>query len=360
MDWEQESRKEMKRDRKIAQRTDRSRFKKTDAAKREENALPLHLPRARVLRVGSQEVELLLEDGREFRGITRGSLKQDSFLDKRLITVGDWVRVLIEEEPGRESVAIVEAVEPRSTVLQRAEHFQRRKRQAVAANVEQVGVIMSIGLPPLKPALIDRFLIAAQKGGLIPLIVLTKADLLSQYPEQALLVKTLQQIYAPLGVQLFLVSSQTGEGMDALHGALKGRSTVFSGQSGVGKSSLVNALIGSDLRTAEVIEATRKGSHTTTQAQLLPMKEGGWLVDTPGLRSFGVWALTPQEVQSYFPEIAEAAQTCRFHNCTHEHEPDCAVRLAVSAGAIHPLRFESFQALRKGEGLRDVLDWLEA
>jgi ribosome biogenesis GTPase len=361
MDWEHDpGKKEQKRERKVAQRTDRSRFKKTDAAKREQLPIPSHLPRARVLSIRSQEADLLLEDGTHVLGVVRGALKQDTFLDKRLLTVGDWVRVKLEPELGRTAIATIEAVEPRRSVLQRAEHFQRRKRQTVAANVDQVAIVMSVGLPALKPALIDRFLIAAKKGNMAPLIVFTKCDLLQEFPEQRSLLETLKQIYESLGVPVFTVSVSHGSGLAELQKSLAGKATVFSGQSGVGKSSLINAITGLNLRTADVIEATRKGSHTTTQAQLLPLPGGGWVVDTPGLRSFGVWSLDPSEVQGFFPEIAAAASQCRFHNCSHAHEPDCAVRLSVAEGHIHPLRFESFQALQRGEGIRELLDWLEA
>jgi ribosome biogenesis GTPase len=361
MDWEFESsRKEQKRDRKVAQRTDRSKYKKTDVAKRSEIEIPQHLPRGQVLRIRSQEADVLLEDGRELRAVTRGSLKVEAFLDKRLLAVGDWVRVHLEPSPGQAPLAVIEAVEPRSSVLQRAEHFQRRKRQLVAANVERVAVIMSVGLPPLKPALIDRFLIAAEKGGLRPMVIFTKGDLLPAYPDQDRLLRELQQIYEGLGVPVWIVSTATGEGLEQLSEYLRGSSTVFTGQSGVGKSSLINSLTGLRLRTADVVETTRKGSHTTTQAQLLPLPTGGSVVDTPGLRSFGVWALESDEVQGYFPEIAKIALDCRFNDCRHDQEPGCAVREAVASGQISRLRFDSFQALRQGEGLRDLLDWLES
>lgn len=361
MDWEFESsRKEQKRDRKLAQRTDRSKYKKTDMAKRSEEPVPEHLPRGQVLRIRSQEADVLMEDGRELRAVTRGSLKIEAFLDKRLLAVGDWVRVHLEPSPGQDHLAVIEAIEPRTTVLQRAEHFQRRKRQLVAANVERVAVIMSVGLPPLKPALIDRFLIAAHKGGLKPMVIFTKGDLLPAYPDQERLLRELQRVYGELGVPVWIVSITSGEGLPQLADELKGTSTVFTGQSGVGKSSLINALTGLQLRTAEVLEATRKGSHTTTQAQLLPLPGGGSVVDTPGLRSFGVWALEPHEVQGYFPEISEVALRCRFNDCRHDQEPGCAVREAVASGEISSLRFESFHALRQGEGLRDLLDWLES
>ena len=357
MEWEWEpSRKDNKKERKSAQAGDRSRFKKTDLDKKKEVPIPEDLPRGRVTCVRSDEVDVLLEGGNVIRCTVRGGLRKEDSVNKRVVVVGDWVRYA----PGEETTGTIMAVEPRTTTLTRAEHFLRRKRQVVAANIDQVAIVMSMGIPALKPALIDRFLIAADKGGLRPLLLFTKVDLVKEYPDQAELLAELVGLYRGLGVAVVEWSMEGHMGLDQLLKELQGRTTVFSGQSGVGKSSIINTLTGRELRTASIIEATRKGQHTTSQAQMISLPLGGSVIDTPGLRSFGVWALGPEEVQSYFPEIVEAAQSCRYRDCTHSVEPDCGVLKALEEGRISDLRYDSYRTLRQGEGIRDLLDWLEA
>ncbi len=171
--------------------------------------------------------------------------------------------------------------------------------------------------------------------------------------ERAVYEETLRA-YAAAGVLVLPVSTVTGEGMEALKLAMRDKSSVFSGQSGVGKSSLINAMTGLQLRIGDIVEKTKKGTHTTTTAHLIPLEFGGWCIDTPGIKSFGIWDLKREEVEGYFPEIHEYGMECKFANCTHTHEEHCAVLQALEKGHLSPLRYESYQALRQSIGEEHV------
>jgi ribosome biogenesis GTPase len=197
---------------------------------------------------------------------------------------------------------------------------------------------MSLFEPDLKPHLIDRYLACAQSGGLKPIVCLNKADL-ANIDHFIPLVGA----YAQLDVPVLLTSAKTGLGVDRLKEFLAGRATVFSGQSGVGKSSLLNAIqpeLG--LRVHEVSETTQKGRHTTTTAELIPLKFGGWAVDTPGVRQFQLWNIRPEEVEGFFPEMRPFVPLCGFPDCTHTHEERCAVRHAVDRRQISARRYHSY------------------
>ena len=187
-----------------------------------------------------------------------------------------------------------------------------------------------------------------------PIIIVNKIDLLTE-PNQDLSIQTrdndiYQEIilaYKKVGIQVIPISVVSREGLDTLREAMKGKSSVFSGQSGVGKSSLINAVTGNSLRIGDMVDKTNKGSHTTTKAQLIPLEFGGWCIDTPGIKSFGVWDLDKEEVENYFPEIFNYGINCRFPDCSHLHETGCVVKEGVETGAISWLRYQSYQVLRQ-------------
>jgi ribosome biogenesis GTPase len=236
--------------------------------------------------------------------------------------------------------------------LSRADNLSRRKEQVIAANIDQVLITVSVVDPPIKPPLVDRYIIAARKGGMEPVIVLNKIDLLKSETKDPILVAVENEIYeeflvayAQADIPIVSVSVETGEGLERLREVMKGKASVFSGQSGVGKSSLINAITGLDLRVGETVEKTKKGSHTTTTAQLVPLEFGGWCIDTPGIKSFGVWDLKKEEIEKYFSEIHAIGLKCKFLDCTHTHEAQCAVIEALEQEEIPPMRYESYQAL---------------
>lgn len=338
-------RKELKHERKLASAKDRSKYKKTDLAKRIPNQAtgnPENAERGRVFAIVSDGfiVQRDSDAARIWCGL-RGLLKKERTQAKNLVGVGDFVWFSATAP----TTGVIDSVEPRRTVLVRADNLSRRKEQLIAANIDQVLITVSLVDPTLKPALVDRYIIASQKGGMTPIIVVNKIDLLIEHPEEQVMFDDFCKAYRGTGIPVIGVSATTGEGLDALRTAMQGKASVFAGQSGVGKSSLINAITGFDLRVGETVEKTRKGSHTTTHAQLLPLSFGGCCVDTPGIKSFGVWDLLQSEVEAYFPDLFEIGRNCKFANCSHMGETGCAVIEAVNRGEISAMRFDSYCGL---------------
>ncbi len=325
--------------------------------------------RGRVLRVHGLQSVVEADDGRLFRCAVRRLLKSLATDERNVVTTGDivWVRpaasgVRSQETGDRKQRAsgepdasltpdscllspelegMIERVEPRHGVLTRA---SRRREHVLVANVDQVAIVVSLVQPDLKPHLIDRYLAAAQQGGLAPLVLLNKADLADPVELQPLV-----GAYAQLGIPVLLTSAQTGLGIGRLRERLRGRATVFSGQSGVGKSSLLNAVEpGLGLAVKSVSEVNQKGRHTTTYAQLIKLASGGWVVDTPGLRQLQLWDVRPGEVEGYFPEFRPFVPLCDFPDCTHTHEVGCAVKDAVARRLVSPRRYHSYLGILHG------------
>lgn len=227
-------------------------------------------------------------------------------------------------------------VEPRSSILTRR---YRRRVQVIAANVEQVLIVTSVAQPDLKPNLIDRYLITAEQSGIVPVICVNKVDMLG---DQSLLDPIIK-LYRELGYAVVPTSALSGEGVGTLREALAERETVVVGQSGVGKSSLLNALEPRfQLRIGPVSQSTQKGRHTTVVAQLLGLAGGGHVIDTPGIRQFELWDCDRDTLAAAFVEFRPYAAHCRFSGCTHSHEADCAVKRAVDENGISPQRYESY------------------
>ncbi|MFN8180045.1 MAG: ribosome small subunit-dependent GTPase A [bacterium] len=252
------------------------------------------------------------------------------------VTVGDFVRYLEGAVPPH----VLTEVLPRRTHLTRLRHGGQS--QVVCANVDLGVVVGSAAEPPFKPRLVDRYVISFRLGGLAPALVLNKVDLVGPGGIDEWLA-----LYRSLGVEAVGVSAATGAGVSALEAMLRGKTSVFAGQSGVGKSSLLNRLAGLDLRTADVYGKLGKGRHTTTSSTLYRLPSGGEVIDTPGVRSFGLPPVTREAVHEFFPEIEEAARGCRFGDCRHSGDEGCAVEEAVRAGRIPVDRLDSFLALRE-------------
>lgn len=342
-----------RKERKMAVRKDRSKYKKSDQDQLKKRALsekaPEHLERGRVLAISPDGI--LIESANHlFQCTLKGSLKKESGRIKNLIAVGDFVQF---EKKGEKEGSIA-YVEERRSILSRADNLQRRKEQLIAVNIDVVLITTSVLLPPLKPALVDRYIIATQKGNMQPMIVINKIELLKNPPPQIdplflekerTLYAEFLKIYSGLGIPIFPVSCETGEGIEALEKALAGKTSVFSGQSGVGKSSLINALTGTSLAVGEIVAKTSKGAHTTSTTHLIPIGKESFCIDTPGIKSFGLWDLSKQDLQLYFSEINERAPFCKYPDCSHMQEPECAVKKAVESGEISSLRFASYSAL---------------
>lgn len=291
----------------------------------------------RVIRVHGLQSIVEAEDGTTYRCAVRRLLKSLVTEERSIITTGD--RVWFRDAGNGEGM--IERVEPRHGVLTRA---SRRREQVLVANVDQLIIVMSLVEPDLKPHLIDRYLALAQKGDLAPILCLNKADLVERANLQ-----TLIGAYNQLDIPTFLTSAKTGEGVDRLREFLKDRASVFAGQSGVGKSSLLNSIEpGLSLRVSDVSESTQKGRHTTTTAELIKLDFGGWVVDTPGVRQLQPWDTIPEEVEGFFPEFRPFVALCGFPDCTHTHEAKCAVKRAVDRRQISVRRYHSYMGLFTG------------
>lgn len=267
----------------------------------------------------------------------RGRLKQEN---APKLAVGDRVSI----EPGERGAgwAIAEIHERTSSLSRRAPGMRHAER-VVAANVDQVVVVFAVVKPEPHPRMLDRFLTIAEANDLAARIVINKVDLASEDAARARFAA-----YERAGYPIHYTSMKAPRGLDALRDALHERTSVFTGPSGVGKSSLLNALYpGLSLRVGEISESVNKGRHTTVGAFLHPLPDGGYVVDTPGLREVGMWGIEPEELDRCYPELRAVREECRFADCTHRAEPDCAVRDAVASGAIDRERYESYLKLRE-------------
>lgn len=338
------TRKEARLEARKMRNRDRSQYKKSDLKKKKPIIHKEGLL-GKVIEIGSKEVVVFHEE-QSYLCHLKGSLKEKRVRLKALLCIGDNVR-FTKAEGG---IGSIFAIEKRQTVLSRSDNLSRYKEHAIASNIDQVLVVSSFLLPLLKPQIIDRYLIAIEKGGMSPIIVINKIDLLKtgqelkDFEEQKTLLKEIVSIYKKLKIPLYLVSTEDKKGLGELKKALLGKSSVLSGQSGVGKSSLINALFGSDLRVSPVVEKTRKGAQTTTSARLIPIEKGGFCVDTPGIKSFGVWDVKEEDLLNFFKDIKK--YQCRYADCAHIEEDPCLLKEAVKAGEFPLARYNSYKALR--------------
>lgn len=263
------------------------------------------------------------------------------------LAVGDrvWCEDGAGPWTGPGAASVVRQVLPRTSRLSRRDPGNPHRERVIAANVDLAVIVGAAGDPPLHPTLIDRYLVALGQGGVKPVICLNKGDLAPAGPGRDRLLERLSP-YRGLGIPVVVVSAVTGEGLAGLRGELAGRMAVFVGHSGVGKSSLLNALEpGLDLAVNGLRRGDGKGRHTTTGSTLYRLSGGITVIDTPGIREFGLWRMTPADLRHHFAEFAAAAHGCRFGDCTHLHEPGCAVRAGVAQGRLPRERYQSYRKL---------------
>ena len=292
----------------------------------------------RVLRVQGLHSTVEDERGAIFRCATRRLLKTLSTEQRHVVATGDrvWFR------PEGDHEGIIERVEPRHGVLCRT---SRGRQQIMVANVEQLVIVASASQPRLKPNLIDRFLVTAEKAEIEPIVCINKTDLIQPVDLQPLV-----GVYSQLGYLVLCVSAATGQGISRLKSLLSESQSVVTGQSGVGKSSLLNAIQpGLHLQVQTVSSDSDKGRHTTSTSSLIPLDCGGYVVDTPGIRQFQLWDVIPEEVAGFFRDLRPYVSQCRFPDCTHTHEDECAVKDAVADGFIDARRYESYVQIRLGD-----------
>ena len=256
------------------------------------------------------------------------------------LTVGD--EVVIERETTAEGGWAISEILPRRSQLARRMPGAGRGERIVAANVDQVVVVFAAANPEPHVRMLDRFLVIAEGNGLDARVVINKIELVNRTETEARF-----DDYTRAGYAVHFTSVKERVGLDDLHTALAGRTSVLSGPSGVGKSSLMNSMYpGLNLRVGEISESVNKGRHTTVGAIAHPLPDGGYVVDTPGLREVGMWGMPSEHLDACFPELRPYLGTCRFNDCTHSTEPGCAVREAVERGDVSRARYESFAKLR--------------
>ncbi len=271
----------------------------------------------------------------------RGKLKQHHKLSD-ILSVGDRVKISITSNTEGQ----VEEVEQRNNVLSRmAPEARGVREQVLVANPDQVLLVFACANPAPHLRMIDRFLIILDKQQIPSRIVVNKIDLVEREEIEAMF-----SLYENLGFAVDYVSTVNGQGVDSLREELNGKISVMAGPSGVGKTSLLNALqpgLGGQVR--EVSRVKAKGMHTTQVRELFPLDSGGWLADLPGIKTLGLWDIQPEELDGYFREFKDLVQDCQFNDCTHHNEPGCAIRKAVEQGRIHPDRYDSYLRLRFGD-----------
>jgi len=275
----------------------------------------------------------------EFVAQLRGRLTQER-LETDVIAAGDRVRIELQEN----GKATIEEVEERKRVLSRKAPGRERE-QVIVANPDQVILVFACAEPDPNFRMLDRLLVATEREAIPTLICANKVDLVELRSARAEFGE-----YENLNYPVHYTSAKTGRGVRKLCKALKGKLSVFAGPSGAGKSSLLNAIQpGLGLRIGAISASSGKGKHTTVAPELVPLKQGGYVADTPGIKSLALWDIEPEELDAYFREIAPLVETCEFSDCTHVHEPGCAVMEALQRGDISPERYESYLRMRLGE-----------
>ncbi len=297
------------------------------------NKSDLELAKGRILEVRSNYMCLVKIGDEEFTCTLGGRFKQVNFETKSIVAAGDYVNVDISRD------LRIEEILDRNNTLSRFSDNDFQTEIIIASNVDQVIITSSYKDPQLNLGLIDRYICAARINNITPVICVNKIDL----AESLDLVKQAGSFYEKLGFSIVYTSTKSGEGIEDLRELLKNKDSVFSGHSGAGKSSLLNMLQpGFKLRTAEISEYHKKGVHTTTRSRLLEWDFGGYLVDTPGIKTFGLHRNDKEKLKDIFPGMSTLARECKFFNCTHSHEIKCGVKSAVEEGTYPLARYESY------------------
>ncbi len=285
-----------------------------------------------------------MEDGEMAKCRIRGRFRLEGIRTTNPVAVGDCVVVETGAEEG-----MITGIEPRKNYIIRKSTNLSKESHIIAANVDQALLVVTVNHPVTSTVFIDRFLASAEAYNVPTVIVFNKVDTYGE--EDRAMSGALMMIYRKIGYTCLEVSAVTGEQVEAVREVLQGKVTVLSGLSGVGKSTLINRVEpGLDLKTAMISETHDSGKHTTTFAEMFPLTGGGSIIDTPGVRSFGVVDMKKEEISHFFPEIFARAENCRFYNCTHTHEPGCAVLEAVEAGEISESRYASYLSMMEESG----------
>ncbi len=289
---------------------------------------------------GSQYL-VATDDGRLLDCRAKGTFRIRGIRTTNPVAVGD--RVTLRE--GADNATLITAIEPRRNYIIRRASNLSKEASIIAANVDQALLIVTLSHPTTSTTFIDRFLATAEAYAIPAILVINKTDLLTTDEDRELL-DAVTYLYESIGYRVMHVCAKSGEGIDQIRVTLHGKVTLLSGNSGVGKSTLINDIIpGLGLRTAAISAIHDTGMHTTTYSEMFPLPDGGYIIDTPGVKGFGTIDFKREEVSHYFPEIFKASADCRYNNCTHTHEPGCAVRKALEDNLIAQSRYASYLSI---------------
>ena len=282
---------------------------------------------------------VLTDDGQLIECKIKGNFRLKGIRSTNPVAVGDRVEIV----PNNEGTAFITEIEDRRNYIIRKSINLSKQSHILAANVDQAILVVTVVNPQTSTTFIDRFLASAEAYRVPVILVFNKTDLLDEDTRRY--QEAMVHLYQTIGYECYQISAETGEGVEALQPLLKDKITLLSGNSGVGKSTLINRLVpGASQRTAEISDAHNTGQHTTTFSEMIRLDEG-WLIDTPGIKGFGTFDMEPEELTSYFKEIFHFSQDCKFSNCTHTHEPGCAVLKALEDHYIAESRYRSYLSM---------------
>ena len=280
------------------------------------------------------------DDGQLIESKIKGNFRLKGIRSTNPVAVGDRVELIVNQE----GTAFITAIDDRRNYIIRKSQNLSKQSHIIAANVDQAFLIVTINYPQTSTTFIDRFLASAEAYRVPVILVFNKTDLLDE--DEHRYQQMMMTLYENIGYQCVAISAEKGTGVEVLESLLQGKTTVLSGNSGVGKSTLINRLVpGASLRTAEISDAHNTGQHTTTFSEMIELPGGGYLIDTPGIKGFGTFDMEPEELTSYFKEIFRFSKDCRFSNCTHTHEPGCAVLQALENHYIAQSRYQSYLSM---------------
>jgi ribosome biogenesis GTPase len=280
------------------------------------------------------------DDGSTIESKIKGNFRLKGIRSTNPVAVGDHVEIVTNQE----GTAFITAIDDRRNYIIRKSQNLSKQSHILAANVDQAFLIVTVSHPQTSTTFIDRFLASAEAYSVPVVLVFNKCDILNE--EEKHYQKMMMELYRTIGYDCFEIAAKSGEGVDELRKILSGKITLLSGNSGVGKSTLINQILpGANLRTAEISDAHDTGMHTTTFSEMLEIPGGGYIIDTPGIKGFGTFDMEPGELTSYFREIFNFSKDCRFNNCTHTHEPGCAVLKAVEEHYISASRYQSYLSM---------------